>query len=314
MLALDPLTEVLQTMHLESVLLCRSILSPPWGVRLRAEYGAKFHIVTSGQGWLRVEDLDTPVHLSSGDLVVLPHRVSHTLCDALTSPVTDLEEILSLEPVSGFKLLKYGGNQESGTTVIISGGINFHHTPTNPLLAALPSLIHVKGEQGQSLPWLTTTLQSFDCETATDLPGGQTVLTRLADILFIQAIRSYIAQLPNHQGGWLRALRTPGISNALSVMHRYPEQDWTVSSLAQRASMSRSSFAARFTQLVGVPPLRYLMNWRMNKAVELLQDKQLTMKEIAVQVGYSSEVVFSQVFKRWSGYPPGLYRHKHLEF
>ncbi len=178
----------------------------------------------------------------------------------------------------------------------------------------LPSLIHVKGEDGQALPWLTTTLQSFDCEMVTDLPGGQTVLTRLADILFIQAIRSYVTQLPDHQGGWLRALSTPGINVALSIIHRYPEQDWTVSALAQHAAMSRSSFAAHFTQLVGVPPLRYLVNWRMNKAVELLHDEHLTVKEIAVKVGYSSEVVFSQVFKRWSGYPPGLYRHKFLEF
>ncbi len=227
---------------------------------------------------------------------------------------SNLEEIISLQPVSGFKLLKYGGDQEGPTTVIVSGGIGFRNTPTNPLLAALPLLIHVKGEEGQALPWLTTTLQSFDCEMATDLPGGQTVLTRLADILFIQAIRGYLAQLPDHQGGWLRALSTPGINLALSAIHRYPEQDWTVSSLAKQASMSRSSFAARFTQLVGVPPLRYLVNWRMNKAVELLHDEQLTVKEIAVQVGYASEVVFSQVFKRWSGYPPRLYRHKYLEF
>jgi AraC-like DNA-binding protein len=314
MLALDTLTEVLQTMHLESVLLCRAELSTQWGIRLRAEYGAKFHIVTVGQCWLQVENLNTPVHLSTGDLVVLPHRVSHILCDAVTSSVTNLEHILSLEPVGGFKLLKYGGDQMGVTTTIISGGINFRHTPSNPLLAALPSLIHVKGEEGQALPWLLTTLQSFDYEMATDLPGGQTVLTRLADILFIQAIRSYIARLPDHQGGWLQALCTPGISVALSLIHRHPERDWTVSSLAQHASMSRSSFAARFTQLVGVPPLRYLVNWRMNKAVELLHDKQLTVKEVAIQVGYSSEVVFSQVFKRWSGCPPGLYRHKFLEF
>ena len=223
MLALDTLTEVLQTMHLESVLLCSSELTPMWGVRLRAEYGAKFHIVTSGQCWLQIEGLDTALHLATGDLVVLPHQVSHTLCDALTSPVANLEDILSLQPISGFKLLKYGGDQLGATTVIISGGISFRNTPTNPLLAALPSLIHVKGEEGQALPWLTTTLQSFDCEMVTDLPGGQTILTRLADILFIQALRSYIAQLPDHQGGWLRALSTPGISAALSIIHRYPE-------------------------------------------------------------------------------------------
>lgn len=309
MLVFDALAEILQTMHLQSAVFCRSEFRSPWGVQIGKEYGykTKFHIVVSGQCWLQVQGLDAPVCLSDGDFVFLPPGTTHSLSDTLTSPVVSLEKILQPIPSNGFRTFHYGGAETQTPTIIVSGGMTFRESATNPLLAALPLLIHIKGEEGRLMPWLTTTLQSLECETASDLPGRQTVLTRLADILFVQAVRSYLAQLPQ-QGGWLRALCEPGIGLALGLLHRYPEQNWTVATLAQRVSMSRSGFAARFTRLVGTPPLKYLTHWRMSKAAELLQSDRWSIKEVAVQVGYDSDVAFTQAFKRWSGLPPGAYR------
>lgn len=315
MLTFDALAEVLQTLRLQTAVFCRSELTAPWGVQIRKEYGygTKFHIVVTGQCWLQVQGWSAPIELSKGDLILLPHAPTHALSDTLTSPIVSLEQIYKPQFINGFKTVKYGGASAETPSVIVSGGIEFRESVNNPLLTALPLLIHIRGEAGRLMPWLRTTIQSLECEIASDLPGRQTVLTRLAEILFVQTMRGYLTQLPEHQGGWLRALIEPGISLALGLIHRYPEKYWTVASLAHQASMSRSSFAARFTQLVGTPPLKYLTNWRMSIASALLRDEHWTLQKIAVLVGYDSDVAFNQAFRRWSGFPPGAYRRRYLD-
>lgn len=313
MLMSDALTNVLQTLRLQTAVFSRAELTAPWGVQIRKEYGysTKFHVVAKGQCWLQVEGWSEPIALSAGDLILLPHAPTHTFSDTLTSPVMPVERINKPKLVNGFKAVQYGGASTQNQSVIVSSGLEFCELLHNPLLAALPLLIHIRGEAGRLLPWLSTHLEALECEIVSDLPGRQTVLTRLAEILFVQTVRAYLMQFPQ-QGGWLRALIEPGISVALGLMHCQPEQQWTVASLAQYASMSRSSFAARFTQLIGTPPLKYLTQWRMAIAATHLRDQHLTLQAIALRVGYDSEVAFSQAFKRWSGSPPGAYRRQYL--
>lgn len=306
MLVADALTEVLETVHLESTVFCRSELTAPWGIRIGEEHGAMFHIVADGQCWLKVDELLMPLLLKSGDFVVLPHGHGHILSDDPTSPIVPLETVMLIEPNYGYKTLCYG---KGGTaTNLVSGCFDFRGHPKNPLLAALPPLIHVKSESDRVLPWLENTLKFITCETTINLPGGQTVITRLADILFIQAVRAHLADLDNGQDGWLGALSDPDIGSALGLIHRHPEWRWTVASLAERVVMSRSAFASRFEQLVGQPPLQYLTTWRMHKATKLLRYDRTAIEEIAAQVGYGSEVAFSRAFKRWAGVSPGTYR------
>lgn len=314
MLTFDALAEVLQALRLQTAVFCRSELTAPWGVEIHQEYGysTKFHVLVTGQCWLQVQGWRAAIALSEGDLILLPHAPTHILSDTLTSPVVSLEQIHKPQLINGFKAVHYGGASAETPSVVISGGIEFRESLHNPLLAALPLLIHIRGEAGHLMPWLRTNLESLECEIVCDLPGRQTVLTRLAEILFVQAVRGYLTQLP-HQGGWLRALIEPGISSALGLIHRQPEKHWTVALLAQQASMSRSSFAARFTQLVGNPPLKYLTQWRMSRASDLLRDQHASLQEIALRVGYDSEVAFNQAFKRWSGCPPGAYRRQYLD-
>lgn len=169
-------------------------------------------------------------------------------------------------------------------------------------------MIHVRSSHGQLVPWLETTLHYITAELAVTQHGFQTVIARLVDVLFIQAVRTYIASIPDDQRNWLRALTDAELVVALSVMQRSPEKAWTVATLAEQVPMSRSAFASRFTKLVGQPPMQYLTTWRMLKATELLRESQLRLKEVAMQVGYESEVSFSKAFKRWSGVAPSLYR------
>jgi AraC family transcriptional regulator, alkane utilization regulator len=266
-----------------------------------------FHLVVQGQCCLQIKPDRNAIRLVSGDLVMLPQGHEHLICADLNSPVTHLDE-MSFMPNYGYKRLLYGGGGE--LTELLSGVFQFRGERRNPLLLALPSLIHVKSEKGRLIPWLETTMQYITSEIAINQLGCQTIVARLADILFIQTVRAYIAEQSNEQGSWLQALTDAEIGIALSLMHRYPNTFWTVASLAEQIPMSRSAFAARFARLVGHPPMQYLTTWRMVKAAELLRESQFGIQEIAVQVGYESDVAFRKAFKRWSGTAPGRYRRE----
>lgn len=311
MLIPDALTDILQTVRLESTILGAAQLTSPWAIRIRDddEDEAVFHVVTRGRCWL-LDANASPIPLVSGDLLILLYGHEHIICDDLASPVVDLEEVVAIQPNHGYKRISYGGGGLQ--TELVSGCFKFRGNRShNPLLSALPAIIHIKNEQGRLLPWLETTLQFIASEIAINQLGCQTVLARLADVLFIQAVRAYVTGLSTEQGNWLCALRDREIGIALSLMHRYPENSsWTVASLAARIPMSRSAFAARFAQLVGQPPMQYLTTWRMVKAADLLRESQLGIREVATQAGYESEVAFSKAFKRWAGVAPGIYRRK----
>jgi AraC-like DNA-binding protein len=156
--------------------------------------------------------------------------------------------------------------------------------------------------------WLETSLQFMASEMASGQPGAETVVSRLADILFVQAVRAHLAQGRAGATGWLRAIVDPRIGPALSLIHQRPEEPWTVEALASRVAMSRSAFAARFTALVEEPPLTYLTRWRMHRATRLLRTSPANVGEIAARVGYEAEAAFNKAFKRWIGVPPGAYR------
>ena len=158
------------------------------------------------------------------------------------------------------------------------------------------------------MEWIASTLRFMAAEAREPRLGGETVITRLADILVIQAIRSWIEQDPAAQTGWLGALRDPQIGRAISLIHRDPARTWTVASLADEVAMSRSAFAARFAELVGEPPMHYVTRWRMHAAVTWLREGDATLGELALRLGYQSEAAFSRAFKRFIGVSPGAVR------
>jgi AraC-like DNA-binding protein len=192
-------------------------------------------------------------------------------------------------------------------TTIITGAFVLDDPLATPLLSALPPLIHLTPDTEQAVPSFLENIQFIAREVDTDGPGSEIVLLRMADVLFIQILRAYLTRLPDDGGGFLRALRDPSTAAALGAMHRRADAPWTVASLAEEVGLSRSVFAARFTQIVGESPLGYLTRLRMQKVATLLRDGA-RLKEASRLTGYASEASFSHAFRQWAGVAPDAYR------
>jgi len=303
----DVLTDVLETVRVGAACYGRVEAAAPWGIGVAAdEENAKFHVVLSGECWLDVEGQE-PIHLSGGDLVALPHGHAHALRDVPGSSIRPLADLIT-SPSTGKcqSSIVTGGDGASAT--LVTGSFHFEDRRNNPLLSVLPPVIVLPGELSRNVHWLEPTLKFIACEAASARPGAQTVVSRLADVLFIQIVRGYLATLPPGASGWLGALADAQIGGALGLIHQSPELDWTVQSLAAKVAMSRSAFASRFARLVGEPPLAYVTRWRMQKAAGLLRQSSATLADIAERVGYDSEAAFSKAFKRAVGSAPGAYR------
>ena len=311
---MDVLADVLQSVRLRSQVYGRMELTAPWGMRLDLGNDAHpvFYVISRGTCWLDVEGVDESVPLAGGDFVFLPRGGPLSLRDHPSTPVRDFADVLAdmgkhiSDCPTATSALRYGGG---GAPVgLVSGCFTFEDGGANPLVESLPPLIHVKGDQGAPVRWLESTLQFLGAEAGSPLPGTETIRSRLADILFVQAIRVHIAAESDKPSGWLRALTDPQIGRALRLIHERPEAPWTVDQLADRVSMSRSAFADRFRSLVGVPPLGYLTRWRMHKGACMLNRGEMTVAAVARAVGYESEGSFGKVFKRYTGTTPGDYR------
>ncbi len=303
----DPLAEALHFLRMDGVFYCRSELSAPWGLGLPPMPDCLFfHVVTTGRCWL-VDSAGEQRWLRSGDLAVLPHGAGHRLLDDLDTPARSIFDLPHDYISHQYAILREGGGGEP--VQLICGAVRFGHPAARSLVEMLPEIIHVDATAGASeWQWLPALLGLMATETRETRPGGEAVVTRLSDILVIQAIRSWIDHDPAARTGWLGALKDPRIGHAIAAIHREPDRDWTVASLAAEVAMSRSAFAARFTDLVGEPAMGYVTRWRMYLAADLLGTDRLTVAQVATRLGYSSEAAFSRAFKRHTGTNPGEVR------
>jgi AraC-like DNA-binding protein len=250
-----------------------------------------------------------PRRLEAGDVVLLPHGHAHALADDPGTRAEPLLELIARHTTGpGHCPLTFGGDGERVT--LICGYFTFSSSDVHPLLSVLPPLIIVHGEGGRARSWLESTLDLIADESVHDRPGGETLINRLTEALFIQVLRSHLAEDHDGSSSWLAGLRDPQIARALGLIHREPQRRWTIDDLAAAVAMSRSGFAARFRDLVGEPPLTYLTRWRMLVAATHLRDAGLTLPEIADRVGYQAEASFSKVFKRLWGVAPAAYRRQ----
>jgi AraC-like DNA-binding protein len=304
--ATDVLADVLDTMRLTTLMYGRFELSAPWGLQLPDSEAAHIFVVARGGAWLEVEGAPEPLSLSAGDLVLLPHGGAKTLRDTQASPLHILGTGECPRGRTG-EPVRLGGN--GARTTLVVGAFQFGVAPRTQLFERLPRAIHVAADDAEAASSLASTVQMFISESAARSPGASVVVSRLADILMVQAIRAYIARTDCKEHG-LRALADPHIGKALGLIHERIAESWTVEGLAAAVALSRSGFAARFTALVGEPPLEYLARWRMTKAARFLRESDLSMSEVAGQVGYQSEASFNRAFKRWGGIAPGAYRRE----
>ncbi len=305
--AMDVLTDVLNALHLQSTLYCRAELTAPWMLRFAPTHIATFHVVEQTSCWLQVDGEPTAVALADGDVIMLPHGTGHQIGHAPNTTVVATIQ-LDQEIPTVCQVRHFEG--DGAHTTLLCGLFNFDQDNGHPLLQQLPPLIHIGRAAGQTSERLDATLKFLASEAGSSRPGTETMIKRLADILFVQIIRFWVEYQAKASSGWLSALRDPQISAALALIHRCPERAWTVQGLAQEVALSRAAFAARFSNLVGEPPLHYLTGWRLRTAAGLLRRRELGMAEIAERVGYQSEVAFSKAFKRELGVAPGTYRRR----
>ncbi len=311
----DVMGEVLDAAHLTTALYGRLDLGAPWQLRIPARPYFSFYVVMRGGGWIELETADgtsagDAIPLSAGDAVLLLHGSAHRLRDSVHTevPPMELDYGTCPRPFVG-EVARFGGDGPS--TSLVTGHFSFGAGAVrNPLLVTLPPLIHLPAHAVAASPQLGGVVPLILNESAQPGPGAGIVLARLADLLLIHALRYWISTARPEDCG-LHAVVNPGIGAALRLMHARAGEPWTVERLASAVSMSRSAFAARFTQLVGEPPLQYLARWRMTLAGRLLANSDLGVGAVAEHVGYANPVAFAKAFARFQGVGPGGYRRAH---
>jgi AraC-like DNA-binding protein len=303
----DVLADVLDSLKLRGRFFCRCELSAPWALGFAAGVFAHFHVIECGTCCLQLEGEAGAVALEEGDLLlVIPRGHGYQLSDDPRTPPIQLTEIVGNSQGGLRAVIRHGAGGPA--TNLICGAFEFQGPQAAASLAVLPHWIRVPKRERRANEWLNATVRFLRRETREPGIGSETIITRLIDVMFVEAVRAWLKNQPEGSAGWLGALRDPSIGTALGLIHKVPEKQWTVPSLAAQVGMSRSPFAARFTALVGQAPMTYLKHWRLQLAAKLLQNKALALSSIAEQVGYESIPAFSRVFKREFGVAPGQYR------
>lgn len=307
----DVIGEILEAVHLRTAIFGKLELGAPWRLRIPEREYLSFYVVARGSAWLDIPNtrahgaLEIP--LSTGDAVLLPHGSGHELRDVDRSDaVPQSFDYTACPRALNAPAARLGG--DGPVTSIIAGHFTLGSAPRNALLASLPPAIHLPAGAVSASPQLAGLVPLILSEAAAPGAGGSIVLARLADLLLVHALRLWISTAGQSACG-LRAVTDPAIGAALRVMHARPSEAWTVERLASSVSMSRSAFAARFTQLVGEPPLQYLARWRMTVAAQRLrEDDDAVIADVAQAVGYANPVAFSKAFARMQGVGPGAFR------
>ena len=296
---MDVLADVLAATRFGNTTLCSKTFFSPWNLHFERHRRATFHIVSRGGCWLMHEGDLPPSRLNQGDVALLAHGAGHALGDDPDLPPDKWTPVVETgTPTS---------SEDAGTT-LFCGAYRFADVDAHPLLSLLPPVIHIAAAQARGDHALQSIVGLLMSEAGRPTHGSRTVITRLMDVAFVYIVRSWLAEQPERTVGWLSALRDPQIGSALAAIHERPAASWTVTSLAREVHMSRAAFAKRFSALVGVAPLAYLIRWRMDLAARLLQDTTEGVGTIAERVGYASETSFSKTFRRYRGQPPGRFR------
>lgn len=313
---MDVLSDALRVIRLKGSLFLNAEFREPWcvavpgGAELASELSqgrehlAICHLVVEGCCWAQLPGAE-PVRLEAGDVVVLPHGDAHLVGSGLHhAPVAIRDRVVVKTP--DFSQIRYGG--QGAETVIVCGWFAYDRDVASPAISALPSLFRSGIRRRPSGTWLEPSIRYAVAEAASGQAGSGVIADRLAEILFVEAIRAYIEAQPIWQTGWLAGLRDPVVGKCIALLHERPANDWTVASLARAANVSRTVLAERFVALIGTPPIHYLTQWRVALAAHLLGHSRLSLARIAEQVGYETEASFNRAFKRAYGVPPASWR------
>jgi AraC-like DNA-binding protein len=316
---MDALSEALNSVRMTAAIFADATCTAPWGFAEPAmeriahvlapgtERVVGYHLVTEGRATVRVEGT-ADLAVAAGDIVIIPHGNPHTISNGAPSDLIDAAPPLERWLAGTVDTVRLGGGGE--VTRFICGYLGCERHAARLFLAGLPPVIKVNVRSDAAGQWLESSIRHLLDETVTGRPGRAALLSKMAEALFIEAMRRYMEQLPAEANGWLAGARDTLVGGALALLHRQPSHPWTVAELAAKVGASRSLLAARFVQLLGEPPLTYLARWRLQLAARLLQTTQKTILHVAMDVGYESEAAFNRAFKREFGLPPAQYRRK----
>jgi AraC-like DNA-binding protein len=314
----DTLSDVLRAVRLTGAVFIDVNVGKPWAtwapaskhliplIMPDAQHLMSYHLVMEGECFAVPKGRD-PVALKAGDLIVFPHGDGHTMCTdpGLRAPeAVDLNEFDTSKP----RPWKITGGDGKDRLKLFCGFLGCDVRPFNPLLAALPARIHCSGSNAACKERLNSFYQMAVAESNGARMGGDSVLAKLSELLFIELVRMYLESLPSEQSGWLAGLRDRHVGQALALLHAHPAKPWTLEDLSAEVGLSRSALADRFTGFVGMPPMQYLSKWRMQLASGMLSTGQGNIARIAADVGYDSEAAFSRAFKKIVGMPPAAWR------
>ena len=281
-----------------------------------SEHVMEYHVVTSGSCWGAIVG-ETPGRLETGDIILFPHGDPHVISSApgmrahadvpgyFNNKVEQLPFTLRLD---GPESPAPPASDDGEAATLVCGFLGCDVRPFNPLIATLPRLLHLRADEFRS--WTAACMLQAAAESQDKRPGGEAMLERMSEMMFVDAVRRYVETLPEDSRGWLAGLRDRFVGRALALMHDAPATEWTVDELARRVGLSRSALHERFAEVVGQPPMQYLANWRMQAGARLLRDTKATVASVAQDVGYDSEAAFARAFKRLVGTPPAAWRRQ----
>ena len=321
-MAADALSDVLKTVRLTGATFFDVVAAAPWvaesppremilpKILPGAEHLIAYHVITEGHCFANIIG-EEPIAIEAGEVIVFTKSDPHILS---SSPGMRAQPVApdALEAATASQLpffINYGGHGPASAK-FVCGYLACDAHPFNPLLNNLPPVIKVRGKQGDDSNWLSQFIRVAMLESANKRAGGESVLAKLSELMFIEVVRRHLEALSPEQAGWLAGLRDPFVGKALSLMHAKPAWNWTIEELAKDVGLSRSVLAERFAGLVGMPPMYYLAKWRMQIASGLLSGDNTNIATVAAEVGYGSEAAFSRAFKKMVGVPPSAWRRR----
>ena len=315
---MDALSEMLKALRLTSGIFLEVEFTAPWCIDSApderdnahllpdAEHISIYHLVTEGRCRAKLPGAEPPIDLEAGDLILFPHGDGHLLGSDLHLTPRVAAQLVERSPSGGLARIRYGGG--GARTRFVCGYMACDKRMCKPLLGALPRMLKVSLRDSPAAEWIEAAIRRAASETHAPSAGGDVVLARLAELLFVEGLREYVRSLPESQQGWLAGLRDPHVGRALALLHSDPARGWGVETLAQETGLSRSALADRFVALIGEPPMQYLTGWRMALAAQALSTGNDAVARIAERVGYESEAAFNRAFKREFGTPPAAWR------
>lgn len=315
---MDALSELLKAIRLTSGLFLDAEFTAPWCIDSapgeediahilpNAEQVSIYHLVTEGRCKAKLPGPGPALELEAGDVIMFPHGDGHLLGSDLQMTPREPNEFVEHAPGGGLARIRLGG--EGARTRFLCGYMACDKRTCKPLISAMPRILRVSLRDSPAASWIEATLRRGAAETHAPSAGGEVILGRLAELLFVEAVREYVRTLPESEQGWLAGLRDPYVGRALALLHADPARDWEVETLAAEAGLSRSALADRFVALIGEPPMQYLTGWRMALASQALSTTNDAIGRIAERVGYESEAAFNRAFKREFGTPPAAWR------